>query len=248
MRPILMFMNAALIFPIAAYAQTALNKTIPVQPGQTINMHFDYPELIKVSSWDKNEISIGGTVSINNGENDDAFVLENSVNGKVINVRSEIRDLKNLPERVTVIRDGQKIMFRNKAELRKYQQENGKQNFDVMSFGPDIDITIEIKVPRNVETRIESVYGMVEVQNFIGPLVVEATYGGVDAALSEKSVGEVEAETNYGQIYTNLDVKFGGEQSRQEDFHMYVTAKPGAGPRYSFESKYGNVYLRKAAN
>ena len=112
----------------------------------------------------------------------------------------------------------------------------------------DFDIQLEIKVPKNVDTRIESVYGMVEITNFTGPLRVEATYGGVDAALTERSIGEIVAETNYGEIFTNFETKFGGDGRQLKDFHTYVTAKPGSGPRYSFESKYGNVYLRKAVN
>jgi hypothetical protein len=77
---------------------------------------------------------------------------------------------------------------------------------------------------------------------------LESTYGGVDAAVTEKAAGEITAETNYGEIFTNLDTKFGGPESRNKDFHTYVTAKPGSGPHYSFESKYGNVYIRKATN
>ena len=154
--------------------------------------------------------------------------------------------MKGLPHRITIVDGSQKMTFKNKEELRKYQQTSGRTSFDMISNGIDMDIQIEIKVPRNIETRIESVYGMVEVKDFAGPLTVDATYGGVDAALLEKSTGELIAETNYGQIYTNLDIKFGGEQSRIENFHTYVSAKPGSGPRYDFESKYGNVYLRKA--
>jgi len=236
---------AALYLPTDEYAQTAVNKSIPVQPGQKIVMHFDYPELIKVSTWDKNEISISGSVSINNGENDDAFILDSNVSGSTINVRNEIRDMKNLPQRITVVRDGQKVVFRDKEALKKYQNEYGKA-FECQSWGVDMDIILEIKVPRNAETRIESVYGTVEVKDFTGPLAVVSTYGGVDAALTEKNMGELIAETNYGEIFTNLDTKFGGEQSRNEAFHTLVSANPGSGPRYRFESKYGNVYLRKA--
>ena len=140
----------------------------------------------------------------------------------------------------------QKMVFKNKVELRKYQQENGKTTHDVMSTGVDMDIILEIMVPRNMETRVESVYGMVEVKDFFGPISVDATYGGVDAALLEGITGELFAETYYGQIYTNLDIKFGSNTSRQEDFHTSVSGKPGTGPRFNFESKYGNVYLRKA--
>lgn len=227
-------------------AQTVVSKSIAVQNGQKVVLHFDYPELVRISTWDKNEISVQASVSINSGENDDAFELQTSTSGNVITIKNEIKNMKSLPHRITIIDGSQKMTFRNKEELRKYEQENRKTSHDVMSNGVDMDIQIEIKVPRNVETRVESVYGMVEVKDFSGPLTVDATYGGVDAALLEKTTGELIAETNYGEIYTNLDIKFGGGQSRMEDFHTYVFAKPGAGPRYDFESKYGNVYLRKA--
>jgi hypothetical protein len=236
---------AVLATPVKNFAQTKLTETIPVQSGQKINMHFDYAELVRVSTWDRNEISVQGTISINSGENDDAFVFEKSTSGNTVELRSFIKDLKHLPQRITIMRDGQKIMFKDKAELKKYQQENGTA-YNNMSWGADIDIHLEIKVPKNIETRIESVYGMVEIVDFNGPLTVEATYGGVDAALAERAAGEIIAETNYGEIYSNLDVKFSGDALDNRDFHTYVSAKPGKGPRYSFESKYGNVYIRKS--
>ncbi len=110
----------------------------------------------------------------------------------------------------------------------------------------DMEMQIEINIPHNTETRIESVYGMVEAKDFMGPITVDATYGGIDASLLEKATGELIAETYYGQIYTNLNIKFIGEQSKQEDFHTYVLAQPGIGPNFNFGSKYGNVYLRRA--
>jgi len=95
-----------------------------------------------------------------------------------------------------------------------------------------------------MQTNILSTYGTIEIKNFNGPLVAESTYGGVDAALSEKLIGDLRVETGYGQFYTNFDFKFSGDELG--DFHSVVNAKPGKGPSYSFESKYGNVYLRKA--
>jgi hypothetical protein len=236
----------ALVLPLTVFAQTQLNRTIPVaSSNKKINMHFDYPEIVRVSTWDRNEISVTGTISINGGEHDDAFIFEHEINGTTIDLHSSIKDLKKLPQRITVVRDGQKIVFKDKAEFKKYQEEHGR-GYNNVSWGADIEIELEIKVPKNMDTRVESVYGMVEIKNFNGPLVVEATYGGVDAALAEKSVGEIVAETNYGEIYTNFDTKFGGDGFTQGDFHTLVSAKPGSGPRYSFESKYGNVYVRKA--
>jgi len=225
-------------------AQMPVNKSVPVQPGQKIEMHFDYPELIRVTTWEKNEISVQGSVSINGGESDDAFELITSIAGNTVSVRNEIHNLKTLPQRITITRNGQKIVFKSKADYKKYADQNGK-GYNMMSCGVDMDILLEIKVPRNVETRVESVYGMVEIKEFTGPLTVEATYGGVDAALAERFTGELIAETNFGNIYTNLELKFLNNNIQEKDFHTSVSAKPGSGPRYSFESKYGNVYLRK---
>lgn len=224
-------------------AQTPVNKSYPASAGQKIAFHFDYPELVKISTWEKNEISIQGMVSINAGESDDAFELTQSVSGNTISIENRIRNLKELPHRITVMRGSEKITFKTKADFKKYKEEHG-ENFNMTNWGVDIEIVLEIKVPKNMETKLESVYGMVEVKNFQGPLSVDATYGGVDVAVQEKTIGELVAETGYGQIYTNLDQKFTGTEF--EDFHTVVSIKPGTGPRYSFESKYGNVYLRKA--
>lgn len=232
--------------PVALWAQTMVNKSLPVQAGQTLSMYFDYPVVV-ISTWDRNEISIQGKVSINEGENDDAFKLTTSTGGKEISIKSEIVGMDKLPHRITVIEGDRKMIFRDKSDLQKYENEHGRRKYNMQSWGANIDIVLEIKVPGNMQTRVESVYGMVEVTGFQGPLAVASTYGGVDAALTERNAGEIIAETSYGNIYTNLDVKFDGEPSRQENFHTHVSAKPGKGPTYSFDSKYGNVYIRKAA-
>jgi hypothetical protein len=236
----------AMVLPLKDYGQTPVNKIIPVKAGQNIDLHFDYPELVKISTWDKNEISIQGTVSINAGDNDDAFELITTNNGNTITIRNEIKNMKNLPHQITITHGAEKIVFKNKEELKKYKEQHGLTDYNSMSYGLDMDIILEIKVPRNTDTKIESIYGMVEVSDFSGPLSVDAKYGGVDASLIERSVGQITAETNHGEIYSNLDVKFNGEASRHEAFHTVVSATPGNGPAYNFDSKFGNVYLRKA--
>lgn len=236
------------LLAVAGMAQTQVNKSIAVQPGQKIRMDFDYPELIKVTTWNKNEIQVTGEVSINGGENDDAFALELTTSGNEVQVQGRINNLKKLPHRVTIWHQGQKISFRTKEDYQKYADEHGR-TYESMNWGTDFDIFLEIKVPENVDTQVLSTYGTIEIKNFNGPLVAESTYGGVDAALKEGKIGDLKAETNYGEIYTNFDIKsFNSDSREQGDFHTVVNMKPGSGPRYAFESKYGNVYLRKSPN
>lgn len=236
--------SAILCAAVIASAQTKIDKTIPVTKGQTIRMRFDYPSPVKISTWDKNEISITGTVSINGGEHDDAFKLEVKNSAGTIYIKNEIENMDRIPQRITIKQGDTRIVFRDKSEWRKYQEEHGKSSN--VNMGIDMEIELEIKVPRNIDTDVECVYGMVEIAEFSGPLTVQATYGGVDVTLTEKNVGELIAETNYGNIYSNLDMTVNKDNAREEDFHILVRATPGTGPRYKFESPYGNVYLRKS--
>jgi hypothetical protein len=89
-----------------ALAQTAVNKSFPVQAGQQVNLHFDHPKLVKITTWDKNEISVTGNVMINSGENDDAFSITSTTSGNIMNVTGEEVNIKSLPKRITIHRDG----------------------------------------------------------------------------------------------------------------------------------------------
>lgn len=227
-----------------AGAQTPITRSQAVQNGQTIVMNFDYPELIRVSTWDKMEVSVEGTVSINGGESDDAFKLDIRSSGNTIDIDGSIPDLKKLPHRVTIRRNGEKITFKSKEAYREYAKTNGRE-FNSMNEGVETDIILNIRVPKNMATKIMARYGLVEVRDFNGPLVVDATYGGIDVALVESSTGKLMAETNYGQIYSNLNMKLDKENLKEDNFHTVIAANLGNGPAYNLESKYGNVYLRR---
>src|SRR5688572_18819942 len=60
MKAIITVVLTALLAPTPDFAQTQINKSIPVSAGQSVLLHFDYPELVRVSTWDKNEVSVQG--------------------------------------------------------------------------------------------------------------------------------------------------------------------------------------------
>lgn len=232
------------------FAQKKVEKTIPVQRGQKLVLNFDYPELIKIQTWDKQEILITGTASINRGENDDAFELQVTNTPNELTVVSHIRDKENLPQRIVIKHGEQEVYFKakdwNDPEVQKFMEENGRQ-FNYMSNGVIMDIELEIFIPKGMETRVEAKYGLVEIKKFEASLVVEAKYGGVDATITPASYTELKARTHYGEILTNLNIKF---DSGWDGEHRYpkwteISAKGTSGPNYFFESKYGKVYLRK---
>lgn len=227
---------------LCAPAQSTLKKSYTVPAGASLVFKFDYPQQIKIETWEGNQVLITGTVSINNGNEDEAFQLSKSMQeGKVV-IEGKIPDLKSLTKAVIAVSAGDTIRFSSQEEYRRYAAAENK-TFEQVSTGPDISIQLQIKVPKSLETKVESTYGIVEVSRFEAPLHVQATYGGVDAKLQVRSVGKLIAETNFGTIYSNLDIEFQG--AGQKDFHTLITSSPGKGPLNHFESKFGNVYLRK---
>jgi len=230
------------IGPCFALAQTKINKSYPVTGRQTVDLHFDYPRVVRISTWEGREIVVEATVKIDNGEFDRAFTLaENTSEGK-ISISNKL-DMDLIPNSYYVGDKGSRIKFNTKQELDAYMAKNGGVTYSSYQQ-KDIDITIDIKVPTGVSTVLTSVYGIVEVRNFNGPINVDAKYGGVDASLTEKAIGRLQLTNRYGKIYTNLNLQ--PTERIEKNFFTSITALPGKGPAYDFSSSYGNIYLRSS--
>jgi hypothetical protein len=229
-------------------AQMKVEKSIPWKSGQQLQIDFDDPDL-KIHTWDKNEVSVTGTASINHGENDNAFELIVEQLPGAVKLSSLLKDKENIPQRITIKKGDKEYHFKAKdysdPEIQKFLEENGRE-YSYMSQGIMKDIKLEVFVPKGTVTSVTSKHGLVEVTKFDAPLTVNAKFGKIDASVPVQTIGELSARTRHGEILSNLDVKF--DQSplvSKKDHWTEITAKPGKGPYYRLESKFGNVYLRK---
>lgn len=223
-----------------SYGQSIVTKSYPVKSGQSLVLKFDYPK-IHISTWDKAEVQISAKVSINDGDNDSAFTLTDETADGVLTIADHITDMDKLPRHYTISQNGKKTIFKTKEAFEEYKKTSGPINS--YSQGTDIDISLDIKVPANTTTSVKAIYGMVEVANFNAPANIDAIYGGIDATLVKAQTGKLQASTNYGKIYSNLDLDLTDKASR--DFFTSITAEPGKGPALTFKSTYGKIYLRK---
>ncbi len=231
------------IICFASQAQQTITKTYPVKAGQELELSFDYPKVVKISTWNKPEISITATVSINDGENNEAFQLVEATNGSVLSIKNIIKDLEKLPKRYTVIQNGKKTVYATKEDFKKLTVDlKGARSY---SEGVDMEITLDIKIPESQQkTFVKAKYGIVELVNYKAPIKVDATYGGIDASINETATGKVSATTHYGQIYSNLKLNITDKE--EKDFYTSITSSMGNGPAYALKSTYGNLYLRKS--
>ena len=238
-----------LALTVPGFAHTKVDKTVPIKSSQKLVLNFDYPE-VKVQTWDKNEVSVTGTASINHGEHDSAFEMEVSTSSGEVTITSLMKNKESIPKRIVIKKGDQEYFFKTdnfrSPEVQKFLEENGR-DYSYQSHGIIQEIKLTIFVPRNIETVVHSKYGIVEVSGFDGPLAVDSKYGGIDASILAASTGQLTARTQYGEILSNLDTRFDQQRSAEKSDKRWteISANLGKGPRYDFESKYGNVYLRK---
>lgn len=232
------------VSPLIALSQHKINKTYTVKPSQKIDLNFDYPKLIKISSWDKNEISIVATVTIDDDEKINAFTLTDSLNNNTLSIRNKI-DWDKVPTMYYLSDKGVKTNFKTKQDFDNYKKENGGSLANASFYQQkNIDIQLEIKIPSSVFVNIKSTYGMIEMSNFNTPASIEAQYGGIDASMNENQIGKIKLTNRYGMIYSNLNLN--ATEKKDTNFFTSITAEPGKGPAYDLSSSYGNIYLRKS--
>jgi len=229
---------------LVVYSQKQITKSYPVKAGQQISLNFDFPKMIKVSSWDKNEVSIVATVSTEDGEHIDAFILRDSIVNNTLSIRNRI-DWDKIPNQYFVVANGIKTSFPTKQDFENYKKENSGTLTNASFYTQrDYVVNLEIKVPSSTFSAIKSTYGMIELIDFKATSAIEATYGGIDASMNETQIGKIKLTNRYGKIYSNLQLT--ATEKKDSNFFTSITAEPGKGPSYDFSSSYGNIYLRKS--
>jgi hypothetical protein len=229
------------LLTVIASAQKTVTQTRVLKAGEKLVLKFEHSKLIRISTWDKNEISVTAQASINNGQNDDSFILEEKSADGVVSVSDKILNIEKLPHRYTVFHDGKKTVFESKAEYEKFKGTITGQS--MVSEGIDKDITIEVKVPAHSQSDITTTFALVELKNFNAGAKITTSFGGIDATLSPADIGKLQATAEFGEIYSNLDLKL--TDKKQGDFFKSFTAQPGKGEDLILKSSHGTIYLRK---
>ncbi len=232
-------------------AQKLLSKKVPFKAGQKIQFLFTYPELIKMTSWDKNEIEISAKVRINNGRNNDAFVLEVKEEEGILQVSSVIKDLDNLPKMMMITRGDTKYYFDNDQDhdkaMQQFREEHGENGYGYSTRGVIKEITLEIKVPANAAFSIDAKFGLLELTNITAPVEAISKFGGIDMTLSPNAGKDFKLSTKFGEIMTNLRLDIKKNQTFEPYKWNIVQGKlNGGGEMCHLESKFGNIYLRKS--
>lgn len=254
-------------------AQNNINETISVQQAKKIELQFEHGD-ISLSTWEGNSIQITGKVSINDGLNDDAFKINSAFKDGGLTVNGFIENMDKLPRTITVMKDGQKYVFMNEggdrsAVRKKIKETLGGDKYDMYSVGVSTEIELEIKIPVSLPIDVRLKFGDLIINNVTSPLSVNNTHGYIEAFfLDLNKIKEVELnsihdfvditvpantslsvdlDSDFGRIYTDLDLKVDTNRSETKGFAYRIVGNiNNGGPLIKARAKHENIYLRKA--
>lgn len=255
MKKLLFLLSVTSLLYLPATAQRKIEKSYKLPASGKINLDFQEVSVVKVKTWDKNEIGIQATVSINNGENDEAFELKVQEGTDAISLETILNNEENIPRKNFITtKDGTRYFVKtadwNSKEVQEFIATHGDEGVSFVGSGILKDIFIDVFIPGNADLSVYSKNGDIEVENFSGPLVANSKNGVVDISVPQDYKATFELRTRHGEIYTNLPLEqkktVGTEVDNRRDKWNVVYGKlNGGGPVMNLESKNGSIYLRK---
>jgi hypothetical protein len=231
------------------FAQTSLQETVDVSRNQKVNITVNDANLINISGWDENYISIKASVQINNGKNDDSYKIEIQNKEGAVYIEGFIRNKDQLPRIIQIKKGDQIYSFNtddiNSPDIQKFYEEQGKDGIQWTSHGVMWDIQYEISIPQHVHLNVHSKFGLIDIENFNGSLQANSKHGGVDLAVNASRKMDFNIKSDWGEIFTDLDLNFDKTKIRKwTEFSCDING--GGGTLASLESKHGNIYLRES--
>ena len=249
-------------------AQRIIDEVLSVSDVDEISLEAMWGD-VEIRKSTAGQLRIEGKVSINRGENNDAFDLNIQKSGSVLSLTSDIKDMENLPRYTTIHKNGREYYFRippgedfDWSEIPD-SLRNGKQGWT--SNGVLTDISLMILVPEGVKLQVESTYGDITLSEVTNDMNIKNTYGHIEATLPRvpsnctlESVysfvdvsipssarSDLKLQTNYGEIYSNVDFTVDKGASKWAAFeNRVVAALNGGGSTLDLTATYNNIYLR----
>ncbi len=224
----------------ASFGQEEIKtETFDASKVKSIDLRFKYPELVTINTWDKKEVQVKADILINDGDDNEKFELRSRVSNGVLEIDSRIDDINGYSG-YNIDRGKRKgITITGNGSTITRSRVGGRNSVTV-------SVLLEVFVPKGMEVDVDARYGIVEVLSTELSLTVDSRYGGIDVVVDESQDLDIEASTQWGQIYHNLDSKLRADGEGFPGKWMRTSASLNRGTRkLHVESQYGNVYLRK---
>ena len=201
------------------------------EKGQ-VELDLKFGESITVKAWDKEEISFRAVIEINSGRLNDALLLDFHQNEGKVSIASEYdRDR---------IREGRRMDCPSK-DYSTYTWDDGETV--VCS-----SIIYELRVPADVDLKVESISSDIELIGLTGPIDAKSISGFVDLSWPGNAGVDLSFKTISGEVYSGIeDLKLDNRKRKAPLIGYELRGSIGnGGPMVRLESISGDIYLRRA--
>lgn len=208
----------ALVLPALAWStpQQNIEDSRPVSADMTLEIDDIIVGSITVIGWDQNEMSVTGTI----GDDIDDFVIEGGPDHVEISADFDGRDYDY---------DDDDSDDEDRGERRRWR---GRQH-------DDVDVKLEIYVPRGASLEIEGVTANFDVTGVNGDIEIESVTGNIKYEGSARSI-DVAVVTGSITVRSS-GVRSGSFESVQGS--LYFEGSVAAGAELDFETVMGSVDL-----
>ncbi len=225
-------MKALIIFMFLGFlcleiaAQKVVEQRESLSSIDKVEIDFQFADDIIIKKWDKNEVYIKATVSINNDTNNDNFELRLSENSNVLSIESLIKDLDKIgkPRTVKDLETGEVLEMNCHIEM---------------------DLKFEVYLPANTNIELETISGNIETKDLSGNVNLHTISGDIDFYLNEKHNADIELNTISGEMYTDFDFKAANDGYHHYGSRNFTHTLNKGGNNIVLENISGNIYLRK---
>jgi hypothetical protein len=225
---------------LAALGQKIVQENLPLAAGERLTLNLRFADSIRVSSWDKDEVSIRAVVVVNNNQLNDAFLLSSKRSEGLLAVESNF-DKEKIKQGRASNCPGQEHQWGDGSyTVNKDGSTWQKGGYSVCS-----NIYFEVKVPRRAETKLETISGNIEIVQWEGSLQAKSISGFVDLSWPAGRGADLSLKTISGEVFSNLDLELGGPGKKTAVGYSLQGTVAGGGQPIRLESISGNIYLRR---
>lgn len=222
---------------------------------ENVYINLKFANNIIVKNWNKNEISVEATVSIDDNKYNDYFSLKSNKIGETLKIASDYGDyFKKYRSYYSYKKHS------HKEDKKINDKKNNDHTDDCHGRSHNNIVNYVIYVPKKMALKIKSISGSVETDAYEGELNLDLISGNITVKKHSKNMylktisGDIdvfisdatfEAKTLTGAVYSDLDIDFDKKYKKRSYGSKIIATINKGTASLKLDTISGDIFLRK---
>ena len=197
-------------------AQKKIEKNFSFNGKNEVNLNLQIADSIKILTWNKNEVGVKASISINENKDNEDYLVKFDEEGSQIKV---------------------------KAQLDPEKRRNYQWHSDSNCCRYETDIYWEVYVPEKATVDIETINGNITITGKTSAIKAYSISGFIDLAVPADLKADFKFSTITGTVYSNIAMNNPGASKKS---HADIVSKyNGGGTPVNLKTISGDIFVRK---